>query len=288
VAHQQLFKLFGSIQKIDDNDDGTITVHGIASSEARDGAGEIVQAEAMREALPDYSRFPALREMHQPMAAGKVTEAEVDDDGVTHIAALVVDPIAIVKVKTGVYGGFSIGGKVHEARSNDRSIITKLRLVEISLVDSPCNPDAVLSMWKADTMTDFKPASEDVSLEQRRWPRRPERSASANISSKPPKSSRRASPEKGELEPPAETIEAAALTDEPAAVVAEEPASRRSVNEAAADSKRGSSSGRSRAQEPVEAVAEPAKTIMPAKALSRTTRSKPRLSRIRPPRSRTR
>jgi hypothetical protein len=28
----------------------------------------------MRDALPDYSRFPALREMHQPMAAGKVTK----------------------------------------------------------------------------------------------------------------------------------------------------------------------------------------------------------------------
>jgi hypothetical protein len=129
-------KIFGSIQKIDDNEDGTITVHGIASSEAATAPARSSRPTRCA-ALPDYSRFPALREMHQPMAAGKVTEAEVDDDGVTHIAALVVDPIAIVKVKTGVYAGFSIGGKVTKRDPTDRSIITGLRLVEISLVDSP-------------------------------------------------------------------------------------------------------------------------------------------------------
>jgi phage head maturation protease len=255
VAHQQLFKLFGSIQKVDDNDDGTITVHGIASSESRDASGELVQAEAMREALPDYSKFPALREMHQPMAAGKVTEADVDDDGVTHIAALVVDPIAIVKVRTGVYGGFSIGGKVLKRDPNDRSIITKLRLVEISLVDSPCNPDAVLSMWKADTMTDFKPAAADVIA-------RAKTLAKAAGTQRFKEFLFEAGQElisehlieKGELEPPAETIEAAALTDEPAAVVAEEPAA---AAPEAAPAAAEEPAAEAVAQEPVAAVAEP-------------------------------
>jgi ribosomal protein L16 Arg81 hydroxylase len=155
-------KLFGTIQKVEEQEDGTIKVFGIASSETRDAAKEIVLADAMKSALPDYSRFPALREMHQPMAAGKVLEADVDDDNITHIVAHVVDPVAITKVKTGVYAGFSIGGKVLKRDPTDRSIITALKLVEISLVDSPCNPDAVLSMWKADTMTEFKPASADV------------------------------------------------------------------------------------------------------------------------------
>jgi hypothetical protein len=157
----QLAKIYGSISKVDDNEDGTITVHGIASSECRDHSGEIVLADAMKSALPAYSKFPALREMHQPLAAGKVVEAEVDETGVTHIAALVVDPIAIQKVKTGVYLGFSIGGKVLKRDPEDRSIITALRLVEISLVDSPCNPDATLSMWKAD-MTIENPTSAEV------------------------------------------------------------------------------------------------------------------------------
>jgi phage head maturation protease len=159
---QPLFKLFGSLSKVEDQEDGTIKVYGVASSESRDQADEIVRAAAMREALPDYSRFPALREMHQPMAAGKVLEAEVDDDGITNIVAHVVDPVAIVKVRTGVYAGFSIGGKVLKRDPSDRSIITALRLIEISLVDSPCNPDAVLSMWKADAMIEYKPSSEET------------------------------------------------------------------------------------------------------------------------------
>jgi phage head maturation protease len=157
-----LKQIFGTILKVEDQEDGTIKVYGVASSEARDGAGELVRAKAMEDALPDYSKFPALREMHQPVAAGKVLEAEVDGDGVTQIVAHVVDPVAIVKVRTGVYAGFSIGGKVLKRDSADRSIITALRLVEISLVDSPCNPDAVLTMWKAETMSDYTPPRDEV------------------------------------------------------------------------------------------------------------------------------
>jgi hypothetical protein len=55
-------------------------------------------------------KFPALREMHQPLAAGKTIAADVAEDGCTYITAKVVDPVAIKKVKEGVYAGFSIGG----------------------------------------------------------------------------------------------------------------------------------------------------------------------------------
>lgn len=159
----QNFKLFGSIAKTEEQADGTIKVFGVASSGARDQAGEVVKPDAMKAALPDYSRFPALREMHEPKAAGRVLEASVDEDGFTNIVAHVVDPVAVQKVKSQVYPAFSIGGKVLERDPDDKSVISALRLVEISLVDSPCNPDAALTMWKAD-MTDqeFKPAAADV------------------------------------------------------------------------------------------------------------------------------
>jgi len=152
---------FGAITKVEDQADGTIKVWGVASSEAVDHAGEKITAEAMKAALPDYSKFPALREMHEPLAAGKVLEADVDGAGETQICAHVVDPLAITKVKTGVYAGFSVGGKVLKRDPTDRSVITGLRLVEISLVDSPCNPDAVISMWKAD-MTQYVPTGDEV------------------------------------------------------------------------------------------------------------------------------
>src|SRR3954466_4279603 len=147
LACVTLKRLFGKFCKIEKQDDGTLYVEGIASSEAVDSDGDIIKSAAMSAALPDYMKFGALREMHQAIAAGKTLSATVDSDGVTHIAAKVVDPVAIKKVEEGVYSGFSIGGRVTKREKN---IIEALKLVEISLVDRPANPDAVISLFKAD------------------------------------------------------------------------------------------------------------------------------------------
>ncbi len=142
-------KLYGAITKIEAQDDGAIKVVGIASTGAIDDADERVLPAAMKAALPAYMRFGALREMHGLSAAGATLSAEVGEDGATRIEALVVDPVAVKKVQHGVYRGFSIGGKVLARDPTDRKIITKLKLNEISLVDRPCNPEAVIDMWKA-------------------------------------------------------------------------------------------------------------------------------------------
>jgi hypothetical protein len=137
--------------KVEDNDDGTITVTGIASTANPDNEGETVLPSAMEAALPDYMRFGAIREMHQATtAAGTALSAKIDDEGVTHLSCLVVDDDAIKKVKTGVYKGFSIGGKVLGRDPMDKTVITDIKLTEISLVDRPCNPEAVINMWKVD------------------------------------------------------------------------------------------------------------------------------------------
>jgi hypothetical protein len=142
-------RLYGAIQKVEPQDDGTVCVYGIATSEAVDDQGEIVRADAMRAAIPEYMRFPALREMHQLSAAGTTLEAEVCDDGTTRIVAHVVDPVAVAKVKNGVYRGFSIGGRVLQREAGNPKTITGLMLNEISLVDRPANPEAVFDCWKA-------------------------------------------------------------------------------------------------------------------------------------------
>jgi hypothetical protein len=144
-----IMRLYGAIQKVEPLDDGTVRVHGIATSEAVDDQGEVVQADAMRVAIPEYMRFPALREMHQLSAAGTTLEAEVGDDGVTRIVAHVVDPVAVAKVRNQVYRGFSIGGRVTKRAAGDPKTITGLVLSEISLVDRPANPEAVFDCWKA-------------------------------------------------------------------------------------------------------------------------------------------
>jgi hypothetical protein len=156
-------RLYCAIQKIEPQDDGTVRVYGIATSEAVDDQGEIVRADAMRAAIPEYMRFPALREMHQLSAAGTTLEAEVGEDGTTRIVAHVVDPVAVAKVKNQVYRGFSIGGRVLQRDAGNPRTITNLRLNEISLVDRPANPEAVFDCWKAAVAADapFKGAFSD-------------------------------------------------------------------------------------------------------------------------------
>jgi phage head maturation protease len=155
-------RLFGELTKIEDQPDGTLKVYGVASTGARDDAGEVVLPAAMAAALPDYARYPALREMHQPTAAGRTLEATVDEEGATRIVAHVVDPVAIAKVRSRTYSGFSIGGRVLARDPADATVITKIKLSEISLVDRPANPEAVIDLWKADLAEPASPPSNDA------------------------------------------------------------------------------------------------------------------------------
>ncbi len=129
-----------------DNDERV--VEGYASTEALDSQGEIVKADALEEALPDYMKFGNIREMHQMSAVGKTISAKVDSKKKgLYISGKVVDDNAWKKVKEGVYNGFSIGGRVLKRIGNT---IHSLSLSEISLVDRPANPEAVFSLVKFD------------------------------------------------------------------------------------------------------------------------------------------
>ena len=154
-------KLYAEIAKMEAQDDGTVKVWGYASSEAVDSDGEIIAAEAMKAAIPDYMKFGAVREMHGSNAAGTAIEINVEDDGRTFFGAHIVDPVAVMKVKTGVYKGFSIGGSVTARDELNKSQITGLKLTEISLVDRPANPDAVLTCFKAGKPKDEEEADKD-------------------------------------------------------------------------------------------------------------------------------
>jgi hypothetical protein len=144
-------KIFSEIQRIDPLEDGTIKAYGYASAPIRDGHGEIVTAQAMANAIDDYMRFPAVREMHDATkAAGRCLEINLDDNDRTAFMAHIVDPIAVQKVKAGVYNGFSIGGRIKRRNPQDPSIIQEILLTEVSLVDRPSCPAATLDLWKRD------------------------------------------------------------------------------------------------------------------------------------------
>lgn len=144
-------------------------VVGYASSERVDGQNDVVDSEALSQALGDYMQWANLREMHQPKAVGKVLSATPvrgtiqlkDGSKLTNplrIVAQIIDNETWEKVKTGVLKGFSIGGKVLQAltqKMNGKEVrrITGLQLHEISLVDRPANPDARIILMKRDDST---------------------------------------------------------------------------------------------------------------------------------------
>ena len=155
-------RLYAELNKVEEQDDGTVTVYGIASTETRDSAGEIVKADAIRGALPSYLKYPALREMHGMSAAGKTLELEVGEDNITRIVAHVVDPIAVAKVKSGTYAGFSVGGRITKRDPKDRTVITGITLSEVSLVDRPAQSEAAITMWKAAGAEPEEPTREEA------------------------------------------------------------------------------------------------------------------------------
>ena len=143
-------RLYGEISKSEKQDDGTIKVWGYASAECVDSDGETITADAMRGARDGYMAFANVREMHDPKkAAGVAIDYEVQEDGRTWFGAHVVDPVAVLKVETGVYKGFSIGAKVPKG-GRDGKVIKAIELREVSLVDRPANPEAVFTLVKAE------------------------------------------------------------------------------------------------------------------------------------------
>ena len=131
-------------------------VYGYASTEAKDSDGEIVTRKAIEGALPDYMKFANIREMHQLSAVGVAKTADMDEKGLW-LGAKIVDDDAWNKVKEGVYKGFSIGGSATTRSGNQ---ITGLSLIEISLVDRPACPEALIECYKraSDPEPDPEPA----------------------------------------------------------------------------------------------------------------------------------
>jgi hypothetical protein len=150
-------RLYGAIQKVETLQDGTVRVHGIASTKSVDDQGEIVRASAMREAIPDYMRFPALREMHQLSAAGTTLEAEVGGRQYDTDDRSYGRPHRGREGQKQHIAAFSIGGR---GEPGNPKTITGLVLNEISLVDRPANPVAILDCWKASGMQTTQQPSE--------------------------------------------------------------------------------------------------------------------------------
>ena len=142
---------YAPITKSVRDDDGNLVVYGMATGPQLDGDGQICDPGWLKTAMPEWFETGAnIREMHRPSAVGVGTELEqVGDDH--WVTAKVVEPNAIKLTDEGVYQGFSIGVKspkiVKDANAPGGRIVGG-KIVEVSLVDRPCNGSAKLVLAK--------------------------------------------------------------------------------------------------------------------------------------------
>jgi hypothetical protein len=93
-----------------------------------------------------------VRAMHKDIAAGKLIALNFNDtDRQIEVGAKVVDDAEWKKVEEGVYTGFSIGGGYVNRWPDPGTALTRYtaRPTEVSLVDNPCMPGAVLRRSRA-------------------------------------------------------------------------------------------------------------------------------------------
>jgi hypothetical protein len=136
-------------------------VTGVATAETPDRSGEIFDYASSKPYFEKWSAeaaaasggksLGAVRVMHTPIAAGKLTDIAFDDKAkrIT-VCAKVVDDDEWRKVQEGVYTGFSQGGRYVKRWADPESGLTRYTAEphEISLVDLPCVPDATFDVVK--------------------------------------------------------------------------------------------------------------------------------------------
>ena len=170
------FNKFMPLAKMEEQTDGTLNVFGIVTAEQPDLDNEVCDYEGTK---PFYQAKVAamlkltssvagmepsimpMREMHQLKAIGAGRTIEFDDATKTiRMGFNVVDPVAIVKFKKGVLIGFSQGGSYVGDKVADPVHKGCYRYVsdpgEVSGVDSPCLPTALVESMKGRTVSLMK------------------------------------------------------------------------------------------------------------------------------------
>lgn len=149
---KDLTTTYAEIIKTDKNSDGTLTVYGKATDDSLDIDQQIADDAWLSRAMPEWFMTGGnIREQHSSIAAGVAKEYEAKADG-HYISALVVDPVSVKKVETGVLKGFSIGIRAPRVVRDTKAVNGRIidgQIVEVSLVDRPANPNCQLVLAKS-------------------------------------------------------------------------------------------------------------------------------------------
>ena len=126
-------------------------IEGIATAPIYDKQNELITADAIKKALPDYMVAPVLTVQHKEFVAGYVKDAWFDDEERLHIKALIkctpeLDGVWNL-IKAGRLNAFSISGTRNittcSLRSNSPCVTSDISLNAITICgDNKVNPEA--------------------------------------------------------------------------------------------------------------------------------------------------
>lgn len=167
-------------------------VEGYVTDDLIDIDGHIIDADGFRAALVDYLKWANVRDQHG-LPVGKVLDIPEWNKFVVQI----VDDSVWKKVKAGLYKGFSVGIRVMDFEVEDAANysneyyaglppivadaikmgglifrITKMVLAEVSIVDRPANPRALITAHKnfnVDKESNYLPVMRPVIEAQERY-----------------------------------------------------------------------------------------------------------------------
>ena len=157
-------------------DEANHIVYGLVTAERRDKDGETchydstkVEYQKVNEELgkaSDGQNIMPLREMHQLSAVGAGKAIKFDDPGKQILMSFeVVDDSTWKKVQKKVLLGFSQGGRYLKRWTEGETNFYTAQPGEVSLVDNPCLPGALIEYAKADGGVEFYRAPGELSDE---------------------------------------------------------------------------------------------------------------------------
>ncbi|MFJ6540501.1 hypothetical protein ACIQMP_07635 [Streptomyces sp. NPDC091385] len=170
----ELTYAWAPITKAEEQDDGTFMVYGPAASSHLDRDRQRLNEKWLDTAMPAWFNQGAnVREQHDAKRAVGVGVGLVKGDGDSGhmLASHIVDPVACLKVKHKVLKGYSVGIKnpkvtVGKADAPGGEVVGG-DIVEVSIVDRPCNPTTLFEIAKADGASgDLAPVDDATVVEK--------------------------------------------------------------------------------------------------------------------------
>ena len=142
--------------KAHEDDDGSVSITGMASTKDFDRAGDSIVPEAWAKGgLSNFEKNPIIlfnHDYNKPI--GRATGLKVTGDGLemkAKISKSAPDSVAQL-VKEGILGAFSVGFRIKDAdylEETDGLKIKDAELFEVSVVSVPCNQAATFSLAKS-------------------------------------------------------------------------------------------------------------------------------------------